>query len=304
MPTNEYGVHADVCLNPTGVVGRENIAQLYEQELNFIGDCVLRQAEDIEDIDEQFEYILPFFKILETKFNTQYKFYKKEWKHADINRKERRIREWYQYGLFIHQPPFFGNVTPDMMNELYDHYGFEPYTMSYMGQEIETPMIMGKLFFIRLKHDPKSKTSIRSSGDVTINNVPAKNNNFKHHTALFSRTPVRVGEMEFTSLLTTNNIEPVMRYLSQNSSNPEERKNMINQIITAKDPFNIEKIEPLNKSQSITSQIVKTELAAISLENVQSKEDCNDTFMSSDDLMEAEEIFESLGCNDEDEEND
>jgi len=81
MPTNEYGEHAELILNPFGVIGRENIAQLYEQELNFMGDQVLRQTKSMDSVKEKFDHIMKFYKIVNKeqydfiKTNTSNRFY-------------------------------------------------------------------------------------------------------------------------------------------------------------------------------------------------------------------------------------
>jgi hypothetical protein len=118
-----------------------------------------------------------------------------------------------------------------------------------------------------------SKLSARSSGELSLNNTPSKSSSFKNHTALFSTTPIRVGEMEFTSFLLTKDMNTVLRYLAQNSNNPEERRNFIKALLTHNNIFDIEKIEKIkdNKTKSITGQIVKTQLMALGIENVDNR---------------------------------
>jgi len=75
-------------------------------------------------------------------------------------------------------------------------------------------------------------------------------------------------EMEFNSLLLTQNMPLVMRYLAQTSTNPEERKNFNTALLT-KNVFDIDKIN-LVGSKSITSRIVKTQMLTLGLVNKQS----------------------------------
>jgi len=74
-------------------------------------------------------------------------------------------------------------------------------------------------------------------------------------------------EMEFNSLLLTQNMPLVMRYLAQTSTNPEERKNFNTALLT-KNVFDIDKIELIG-SKSITSRIVKTQMLTLGLVNKQ-----------------------------------
>jgi len=262
MPTNEYGEHAELILNPFGVIGRENIAQLYELELNFMGDQVLRQTKSMDSVKEKFDHILKFYKIVNEE---QYKFIKGNVK--SLGDKEQFINDSYEHGLYIHQPPFFNNVTVNKMNDVYKEFGFEPYHCKISGKEIEKPLVIGNLYYLRLKHDPSTKLSARSSGDLSLNNIPSKSNSYKYHTSLFSKTPVRCGEMEFNSLLLTQNMPLVMRYLAQTSNNPEERKNFNTALLT-KNVFDIDKIDLIG-SKSITSRIVKTQMLTLGLVNKQ-----------------------------------
>ena len=43
MPKTEDGEFAEICLNPLGVYGRMNVAQCYEQELNFFASEIVKQ---------------------------------------------------------------------------------------------------------------------------------------------------------------------------------------------------------------------------------------------------------------------
>ena len=145
MPTNEYGEAAELILNPFGVIGRENIAQLYEQELNFMGDQVLRQTKDMETTKEKFAHIMKFYKIVNEK---QHDFIKSNVKTEKA--KEQFINESYEHGLYIHQPPFFGTITVENMNKLYQEFGWNPYHCTIEGKEIEKPLIIGNLYYLRL----------------------------------------------------------------------------------------------------------------------------------------------------------
>jgi len=287
MPTNEYGEHAELILNPFGVIGRENIAQLYEQELNFMGDQVLRQTKSMDSLKDKFNHIMKFYKLVNKE---QYEFIKKT--VTTNGDKEQFIEESYEHGLYIHQPPFFGNITVEGMSDVYKEFGFEPYHCTIGGKEIEKPLVIGNLYYLRLKHDPSTKLSARSSGDLSLNNIPSKSNSFKYHTALFSRTPVRCGEMEFNSLLLTQNMPLVMRYLAQTSTNPEERKNFNTALLT-KNVFDVDKID-LVGSKSIVSRIVKTQMLTLGLVNKQSIPEIEEEIENVDSELDELEVNAEL----------
>jgi hypothetical protein len=87
---------------------------------------------------------------MECKFQRQVKFLEKKWKKFNKKQKQQFFDECNEYGLFIHQPPFYENISVENMIELYKEFGYNPYHMTVEGQEIEEPLIMGKLYFIRL----------------------------------------------------------------------------------------------------------------------------------------------------------
>lgn len=277
MPRNQYGEVADVCLNPIGVIGRLNLAQLIEQDLNFHADNIVRKMKEMDDNDDRFNYMITFYDIVNPK---QAKFLRNKWKNYNDDEKENFMNECFTYGLFIHEPPFFGNVSLDDLLKLYDTFNFEPYKCNINGKEIETPLIFGNIYYLLLKHDPSSKFSARSAGDLSINNIPSKSNSFKYHTSIFSKTPVRCGEMEFGSLLLTQKIDLVMRYMAQTSTNPEERTHFSKELLIS-NPFNIEKINMVG-SKSITSQITRMQLLTIGLINKPELEE--EDFQKMDDV--------------------
>ena len=97
-------------------------------------------------------------------------------------------------GIYVHQPPFFDNIAFDQLVGLYDKYpDIVPYTFTVKGKELSNKIIMGELYFMKLKHEPKSKMSARSSIYLNLKNIPSKSTRFKMHQSLYSKTPIKVG---------------------------------------------------------------------------------------------------------------
>ena len=94
-------------------------------------------------------------------------------------------------GLLIHQPPFFENADPVKMLELYDRFGVEK--LKFVG--IEQPLVLGTMYFIKLRHEAIGKFSARSAGQVSLLNVPFKSNEmYKKGTAPHNNSPIRFGK--------------------------------------------------------------------------------------------------------------
>jgi len=270
MPVNEFGERADVVLNPLGIINRLNPSQMYEQEINFLSDNIQRECKKLwdinteESIDEMTEL---FFDYINSANEVQHDFMVDYYNELDEDETVEFWEDIFEDGIFIHQSPFFNNITFDQLGELYKKYPqFKPYSMSVGGKKIIQPLIMGDLYFLKLKHEPKSKFSARSSSYVNLKNIPSKSTRFKLHQSLYTKTPVRIGEMELTNLFLTNDIKNVIRLMSQYSINQEDRQEVIKHLLTD-DIFNLEKI-PQTGESSRTKMIFDIYMKTIGMEVV------------------------------------
>ena len=62
----------------------------------------------------------------------------------------------------------------------------------YDFEGIERPMTMGDVYFIRLKHEPSNKSSMRSAANLNVKNLPAKSTLKKEKKIPYSSTPIRL----------------------------------------------------------------------------------------------------------------
>jgi hypothetical protein len=93
--------------------------------------------------------------------------------------------------LLIHQPPFFENADPVKMLKLYDRFGVKK--LKFIG--IEQPLVLGSMYFIKLRHEAIGKFSARSAGQVSLLNAPFKSNEmYKKGTAPYNNSPIRFGK--------------------------------------------------------------------------------------------------------------
>ena len=124
MFRDEYGNVADICFAGKGIIGRLNIAQVYEHELNFISNRVVAKMKELSTTEERFEFMLDFIKEITEE---QYEELKKFWKTLKKDEKTRFIddiikREY----IHIYQPPFYGNATLAQIERLYKKYDIKP----------------------------------------------------------------------------------------------------------------------------------------------------------------------------------
>lgn len=124
MYRDEYGNVVDVCFAGKGIIGRLNISQTYEQELNYISGHIVNRMKEIENTEERFQYILDFIKKITIE---QYETLKLYWKKLKVKEKEEFIQRIIDNGyLYIYQPPFHGNISLEGLANLYDEYNIKP----------------------------------------------------------------------------------------------------------------------------------------------------------------------------------
>ena len=235
MPKTKDGLYAEVCLNPLGVINRLNLSTLFELELNFIADEYSKRFKECPHT-EKLEALKEFYLgVNQEQRSSIVEFYDS----CSEEDKVTFVAEFFEEGFPIHEPPFWNNVDFDWLMDLYEGWDIAP--VEFEG--IENRMVIGDLYFMRLKHEPSSKLSVRSCGQVNMKGVPNKSNRvFKAGMAPFSNTPIRFGEQELLNILLCNNPKAVFDMLDFHSSNEEDRLALIEHVLTKKElPFNIPK---------------------------------------------------------------
>lgn len=124
MPRDKYGNIADIVQSPPGIVGRANVNQTYEPELNYIAYFVRkRMAESGDTVEHQFGILYEFLEIVDKEQAEYLKANFYSW--GKIGQAE-YISDVILYGLNIRQDPMFKNVTYEIITFLYDKYNIHP----------------------------------------------------------------------------------------------------------------------------------------------------------------------------------
>ena len=155
-------------------------------------------------------------------------------------------------GIFIHQPPFFGNTTMEEFENIYRKH--PEWNEKYKFVGIEKPMVMGDLYFIRLKHQPSNKTVLRSAANLNVKNLPSKSSLRQEKKSLYSQNPLRLGEMECTNLMVAKHPELVEKLLKTYSTNEEMREETILQLLNPGRTETGELIDPLNMDLDVRNR--------------------------------------------------
>lgn len=288
MPVTENGIRVDIILNSLGVVNRLNPSQIKEQHLNFMADRLREKMKEM-DYQDAFDYFMKFLKIVNKE---QHEFIELEsilWNRSQI---KEFVEDIIENGIYIHQPPFYGNTTFDDYIKIYKEMPelCKKYTLYVEGKKIERPLVVGDQYFILLKHTADSKFSARSTAQTNMRNIPSKSMNKKNNKDMYSKTPIRVGEQEVGNLLLTKNAKVVQKLLKSYSTSEEDRMNLVANLLTSDNPHDID-IE-LTDEKSNNRKILDSYLSVLGLELANSEENNEDNIDEYD--VDKNDIDENL----------
>jgi hypothetical protein len=257
MPHTEDGRIPDIILNPLGVIGRQNIGQLYEHELNYIASELVRLEADNKKL---FSNILYFLKNVAP---NQHKFLKENVKTNDDI--EEFISDVRLNGLYIHQPPFYGNAEPEDLLHVYSKFNISK--TKFVGTSEK--LVFGSMYFIQLKHEADSKFSVRSAGQVSLINVPFKSNErHKRGNTLWNDSPIRFGEQEILNMLmladSPDKAAEVINFIETYSSSSEKRKEMLERLLTT-DINLIQNFNTKDELPSNTTSVIRSYFKSIGI---------------------------------------
>lgn len=253
----------DAILSPLGVVNRTNISVLFEHHLNFLS---LRLEEFMAnningDVTKVKEEYLKFLKLLSPRQHAT------TLKHINTLKTLSDEKEYLLTvitgGIHLLQPPFYDNADIHMLLKAYHELSFD--ISKFKLSNYEEKFVVGDVYYVRLKHHGVSKFSARSTGGTNLHNTPSKNKLFKNKESLFSKTPIRLGEMEINNLLLLDNVEELQRFIKTYSSNDKMRKESI--ISLAENGF-IKRIGTENEKSNII-KVLEEYLKVIGIEIVE-----------------------------------
>lgn len=278
MPMTEDGTRAEIILNSLGVLNRMNPAQIIEQHINFMSDHVLKQIKAAEDVADKIDIYLSYLKYLDKE---QYDYFSDAITLMTREQKESLMSEIEEKGIFVHEAPFFKNTAFETYKRIYREHPewCARYKCTFDDGEspdgkpsaMERPIVIGDIYFIRLKHEASNKTSYVSDDTTNNKNQPSKSNMKKNHKTLFQNTPVRLGEMEVDNLLLSKSGVAVERLLKSYSTSKEDRKDLVVNLLQAPNPFDAS--VKIQEGKSINREILEKYLGVLELSLLDSSSD-------------------------------
>jgi len=274
MPFADDGQQAEVILNVLGVVGRLNPGQLFEQEVNFVGNELTKRMKGMGFL-EAYKLYCRFLKALMPK--EQFMCIRRRTAKLSDEDLTFYMEEVAEEGIRVMIPPFHGCPDFFAVSDLYEEFDVKPLGITIPAPEgmvrPKRNVVMGNMYLMRLKHDAEGKFSARSAGALSLAAIPSKNNKpFKSHMAPYPKTAVRLGEMELVNMFALGDIEELYRFLSLYSSSEADRRELIRRLLGTDDEggsvYSIEKVEKLKDAPSLPQSILAEYLSCMGMELV------------------------------------
>lgn len=268
MPKTRSGETVEVILNMCGVYGRENTGQLFEITVSYICIKLIEFIQmNVLDVGQCIELYLDLHRIVAPK--------QAEWLEemfASLGDDEcidfisNAIAD--EKSIYLVIEPMTETMTIDKVAQLYEKFPWakpEPMLMPIIDSANNVryipsrrPMVYGYQYVYRLKQYAEEKFSVTSLSATNIRNENSKSKNSNNYKALFSRTPIRFGDME-TGNLVHLGAELVVQMLMLYSTSPHARR-LTSEMLTG-DPFNIDvklDMNSTNRNVEILNVYLKT----------------------------------------------
>lgn len=268
MPRTLNGETVDIILNMCGVYGRENAGQLFEITVSYICIKILQFIDmKILDVSQCIELYLDLLRIVAPSM-VEYT--------TDLISKM-TDDECISYisgicsnekSIYLVIEPMSENMTIDKVAKLYETFSWIKPEKMLMPIEDSAgeikyvpsrrPMIYGYQYIYRLKQYAEEKFSVTSLSATNIRNENSKSKSSNNYKALFSRTPIRFGDMETGNLIHLG-AELVVQMLMLYSTSPHARR--LTQEMLTGDAFDINvklDFDSKNRNVEILNVYLKT----------------------------------------------
>lgn len=269
MPRTYTDERIDIILNMCGVYGRENAGQLFEITVSYISIKLIEYIEmNVLDVGECVNMYLDFLRIVAPSMVPSTEALLDSLTDDECIM---FISSMYDNGgkaMYLAIEPMTENMTIDKVKQLYDRFPWakpEPIRMPIIDSvgkvryvESRRPIVYGYQYIYRLKQYAEEKFSVTSLSATNVRNENCKSKNSNNYKALYSRTPIRFGDMETGNLIHLG-AELVVQMLMLYSTSPHARR-LASQILTG-DPFCVDinlDMESKNRNVEILNVYLKT----------------------------------------------
>lgn len=280
MPRLATGEIIDIEKNFLTMVGRENPSQIHEMSLNYISNSIIHHIIDNRLSDESAFEILSWY--IGKVSPNYYEWMMSLCSHPSEDDNEFNIHAFVssilEQGDIVLSIPPYGGISRDTIVEVYEHFPWlnthteiYVYTPTSSGQPrylpAARPVVAGKVYNLRMKQYGEEKSSSTGLPATNSVNLPSKTKQAKIHEAPYSRTPIKIGDMECGNLCHVG-ANYVVMHLLLHSTAPNGRK-LFEQLLTTSHPYDIDisvSRNPLIKSRPAETVVDLLKAVGLKLE--------------------------------------
>ena len=267
MPLLDNGERVEIIKNQSTCINRENIGQLHEQSLTFIG---MR--------------ILDYFKLCAMPATDMCKEWLRFVQMVDPDQAKHAVENIdfdndIQAALFIDSvmeddaiilstPPFTTPINLDTIRDIYDAFPYiKPYRVMMPMEDSNGDiryvpsrrnLIVGKIYNYRLKQYAEEKFSVTSLSATNLKNLNTRSKANKVYESKYTKTPIMFGPMESGDLAHLG-MQYVVMNLMLYSSSPQARR-LFEELLIG-NPYDIDiklDSDSKNRNAEIINALLKT----------------------------------------------
>lgn len=270
MPRLDNGTIVEVIKNQSTCINRENLGQLHEQSLTFIGMRI---------IDFLKETHLPATESIKIIHDLIYMIDENQAKELEecIN-----MEDPFECGIFVDSiiendcivlssEPFTTKVNLDTIAKIYERFPWiKPYKVMMPIEDsngntrfvpARRELIVGRIYNYRLKQFAEEKFSVTSLSATNLKGLNTRSRANKIHETKYTKTPIMFGAMESSDLAHLG-MQYVVMNLMLYSSSPQARR-LFQQLLVG-DPYDIDIKLDIN-SKNRNAEIINALLKAMGL---------------------------------------
>lgn len=259
MPKTAEGETVEVILNMCGVYGRENTGQLFEITVSYICKRIINYINmNVLNVGECIEMYLDLLRIVAPSM-VQYieDLFERYSDEECIDYMSLMCSG--EKCMYLAIEPISENMTIDKVKQLYEKFSWAKPEYMLMPTEDSTgkiryipsrrPLVYGYQYIYRLKQYAEEKFSVTSLSATNTRNENSKSKSSNNYKALYSRTPIRFGDMETGNLIHLG-AELVVQMLMLYSTSPHARR-LTEEMLTG-DAFDVDiKLDDNSKNRNV-----------------------------------------------------
>lgn len=261
MPNDKFGQPVDVIVTYESPVNRLNMAQLYEQLINYISVHVAVQATEINDVqgvEAAYKHIVDYVK----RFNINQAALMEQ-KGNKRGYKESILADAKDMHIWLNIIPFMKTITPENVKQIAEDYHADPERISFSlcdheNKEIghyapEAPVIVGSRYWYLLYKKPELKGTAMSC--INQFNVPVKGSKSLKQSSPIPNTPSRDGNDETRASIIAAGDDATARLHGIHSSAHSAANMLGRHILNSPEPELLEKI-PMTDQQILDDNTI------------------------------------------------